>query len=311
MSNILITGGTGSLGSALVKHFTSEGHRVTVLSRDIHKQAAMRRQYPNSKLIKYMLADICDREALLHACTGQNTVIHTAALKRIELGELYPVEYIRVNILGTQNVANACVDRGISSCLFISTDKATAANNLYGKTKAVAEHIWLSNATFHPTRFSALRYGNVVGSEGSVWHLWNNAKTQDKPLIVRYPNPTRFILSMNEAVKLVIDALKQTYSWQHKLFIPANLPAFSLHELASLIEPEQTNWQHTFLTPGEKLHEELLAENEYAKAVSGSNLLWEMCSIYDMDKKDRLQFKSDTARRISAEEVAGRMLNGN
>jgi UDP-N-acetylglucosamine 4,6-dehydratase/5-epimerase len=298
---ILVTGGTGSLGTVLCQELLARGHQLTILNKDSHKQAIARKALPND--VRFYLADICDRDAVYEACHGQDVVLHAAAIKRIEAGEWAPQEMMRVNVEGTRNVANACRAAHVKRCLLISSDKATGPT-YYGTTKRLAEGIWLERDV-HDQWFGGLRYGNVVNSAGSVWHLWHEAKAKGMPLLVRKPEPTRFILDLKEAVGLVLETLKIMGSLSQCVFLPSNLPAFSVWDLACEIEPDASQWQMMPYVTNERQHEQLIANDECAKKVN--DVLWATCNRYEMKDTDRARFSSNTAPRISGREVVERM----
>ena len=312
--NVLITGGTGSLGTVLTHDFLQRGHHVTVLSRDPHKQDRLQKEVTDKQYLGKLtmrLGDVANLMSVIEACKGQQIVIHTAALKRVERGETDTTEYTRVNITGTQNVAMACITQSVRQGLFISSDKAVEPLNFYGETKAVGEKIWLNHDN-DITFMSVLRYGNVVNSEGSVWHIWKNAVTKRQTLQLRTPEPARFALTINQAVELIRDALYVMWRANHggQTFIPYNLPAFSVWELAYLLQPDSSQYIYEPLITGEKQHEMLLAKNEHAKPTANNQLLWQLCSNNEEPKTDyRQQFCSATARRITAAEVTA-MIEG-
>lgn len=291
---VLITGGTGSLGQVLSEAFLANGDQVTVLSRDPHKQAVMKEWLPKAS---YLLADIGCRESIMCACHGQDIVIGAAALKRVERGETDPREYLRVNVLGAMNTVEAARLCGARKALLISTDKSVEPTTFYGKTKSTAEAIWVANN--NGTKCAALRYGNVVNSNGSVWHVWQDQIAKGLSLTVRDPEPTRFILTIEQAVQLVMDALR----WMDggEIFVPKGVPAFSLHELARNLQLEE-QWCREPLGPGEKQHEILVAQGEYVEDVKGSRLL---AKVWPKLRSDYIpdEFCSRTAHRLDANEV--------
>jgi len=235
MTNVLITGGTGSLGSQLIPAFLAEGYFVSIVSRDPHKQAIQQARHPE---VRYILADIRDRERMFRACENQDIVIHAAALKRVERGDTDAREYHSTNVGGTLNVAEACRMNGVNKAIFISSDKAVEPVNLYGMTKAIGERVWLAeNSPYSITKFSALRYGNVVESNGSVWHIWQRRIEQGLPLIVREPEPTRFFLSLDNAVSYVQFTIKHMHGAE--IFVPASVRTFSLWELAREMQAQK------------------------------------------------------------------------
>jgi UDP-N-acetylglucosamine 4,6-dehydratase/5-epimerase len=305
---VLVVGGTGSLGTVLTQKLASMGHTLSVLNKDSHKQAALRPLLPLST--QYYLSDICDHDIMREACHGQDVVINAAAIKRIEAGERYPQEILRVNVQGAANVANACREMHVSRNLLISSDKAAAASLAYGASKFYAERLWLASDSVH-SAFAAIRYGNVVDSRGSAWHIWHEAIKQGKPLLVRKPEPTRFILDLNQAVGLVLAALHAMELAGGCVLIPADLPAFSLWDLACELESDPSKWQMESLLTGEKQHELLLAPTEFAEPV-GDKGLWAICGWRSqMSEATRARFSSATAPRLTGQEVIAKMQKDN
>jgi UDP-N-acetylglucosamine 4,6-dehydratase len=259
--HILITGGTGSLGSLLVEHYTRYGARVRIVSRDPHKQAALLQRFPK---VDARLGDVRDAKLMRRAMRDIDVVVHTAALKRIERGETDPEEYHSINTIGSQTVADAAEDAGVGLSLLISSDKSTDAVNFYGLSKRVAEVLWLT----HPGS-SCLRYGNVMDSAGSFWWAWNEAAAQGKPLHVREPDPTRFFLIRKEAIALVDDAIGSMLG--HEILIPKDMYAVSMHDIARELQDESL-WIKEPLSRGEKQHESLVGVAEHAAGSVGKLL---------------------------------------
>lgn len=295
--NILITGGTGSLGSALARHWYNT-HNLTILSREIHKQEALKAELPNAR---FVLADICDYPKVWNACVGQDVLIHAGALKNVFQGEQNPGEYARVNIQGTEVVARAWQetagtrqsDTGYRSlnprrAILIGTDKQVSPINAYGHSKALATCLFVSSG------FSAVRYGNVMSSNGSFLPIWQKRIRDGLPLKVRLPAPTRFILSLTQAIALIEDALLQPQGY---IYVPHGLPAISIKDVA---ESLGATIEYEPLLPGEKQDEVLIAEREGAKQVS--NLLAQVV-MPEQGDMDRERFCSATARRMMGEEV--------
>jgi FlaA1/EpsC-like NDP-sugar epimerase len=297
--NVLVTGGTGSLGSVLVPEFLRLGYNVSILNKDSHKQALARKLYKNHN-IRWYLGDICDRDLLMDATRGQDIVVAAAAIKRIEMCAEFSREAMRVNADGTYNTARACVANRVRKCLLISSDKAAESSTFYGSTKHIAEGIWLNHDNGDNQQFAAIRWGNCLNSQGSVWGLWSKAKLENKPLIVRDPEPTRFVLNLKYAKKLALDALGIMYKHSKCIFVPGDLPAFSLWDLAKAIEPDEYLWTWQSLLTGEKQHEVLLAKNEYAK--QASDLLWATCDPYDMGNREMFA-SNTTCNRLTAQGV--------
>jgi FlaA1/EpsC-like NDP-sugar epimerase len=302
--NILVVGGTGSLGQALVPVFLQQGYEVTIVSRDFHKQDKLTTQYPS---IHTILADICDRDATLHACENQDIVVHAAAIKAVHHGDTDTRMYHRVNVMGTMNVAEACRLNGIEKAVFISSDKALGPTT-YGITKALGERLWLAEQTIHNiTKFSCVRYGNVVQSNGSVWHVWQERIAKGLPLIVREPEPTRFFLSLADAVKIVTDALRVMNG--SEVFVPAYVPSFSLWDLARKLQPE-SQWQKEPLGATEKQHEILVAPTEFVEPIFGQNTdLWRVLPRVSPKVQQTMDmFCSATpSLRMTADEVIKRL----
>lgn len=270
--NILITGGTGSLGSALARKWYADGHNLTILSRNPHNQAKLTKELPNAT---FVLTDICNYGEVRRACTGQDVLIHAAAIKQVDVGEYHPIEFGRVNWQGSVTVANAWAEThrtyswdedGMQKplptmprkALLISTDKAVCAINAYGKSKALAE------SSFRKFDYSVLRYGNVVESRGSFLNAWQACAEGGSPLTVRSPEPTRFFLRMEDAIALIEDAL--TVMDDHNgIFVPRNLAAFSVWDVAVEFNQEM---KYEPLLPYEKRDEWLVAVGEDAIPVS-------------------------------------------
>jgi FlaA1/EpsC-like NDP-sugar epimerase len=296
--NILITGGTGSLGSALSRKWYGQGHNITILSRDPHKQARLAVELPQAR---FVLCDICDRDAVRDACKGQDVLVHAAAQKLIHSGEMHPIETTRVNIAGSQNVSRAWAEthhepHPVTLChpvlprkaLYISSDKAVSALNLYGATKRVPETI------FQNYGFSSIRYGNVIGSQSSFIPIWFDRIEKGQPIAVRTPEPTRFALMMDEAIALVENALEMIPTG-NGLFVPHSLKAFSIWDVARALGAER---QTEPLLPGEKQHEILLAEGE--QEGERGRLVSRVEPGFD---GDRAAFCSATAPRMTGEEL--------
>lgn len=289
--NILVLGGTGSLGSELTRFFSSDENKdwvekVTVFSRDAHKQAALRAQVSPDR-VNFILGDICDYAGLERACKDQRIVIHTAALKYVSDGERQVNEFVRVNIDGSLNVIRACQSNNIGSVLFISSDKAVDPINLYGRTKAVGEDLFVSNG------YSVLRYGNVVNSNGSFLHVWKDQIQKRFNLELRQPEPTRFFLTIEDAVNLVEDALTRLTPGA-AVYVPANLRSFSIWD--AFLCTGYPHSKETDLLPGEKKDEVLVSDHENGVVVS--KYLAKVTKGY-AGELDRAQYCSLTAPRLS------------
>jgi UDP-N-acetylglucosamine 4,6-dehydratase len=257
---VLITGGSGTFGHAFARYALDAGARkVIVFSRGEAKQAAMRAEFQDERM-RFFVGDVRDPERIMDALRGVDICIHAAALKRVEVCEQDPDEAVLTNVVGTRNVARACIERGVSKAIFLSTDKAAAPNTHYGATKLCAERMWLAQNVYSagtPTRFSATRYGNVIGSTGSVIPLWESQK-HTGVITVTHAAMTRFFMSIVEAVELVALALEQMRGGE--VFVP-KIHATRITDLAQSVAPG-CSFHFTGIRPGEKLHETLITEDE-------------------------------------------------
>lgn len=258
---VAVTGGTGSFGKSMVKELLTKGvKQIRVLSRDELKQSQMKEEINDSR-VEFFICDIRDAERLITATEDVDIVIHAAAMKRIEVCEKDPQEAVKTNINGTVNVANACLRNNVKNAIFISTDKACYPVNLYGATKLTAEKVWIQSNTYrgrnHPTKFSVVRYGNVLGSRGSVLHSFKNQLTAGV-LKVTDQYMTRFFITLQEAVDLVQLAIEEQQGGE--IYTP-NLKAVSIFRMAEMIAGKApvviTNQRG-----GEKLHETLITVEE-------------------------------------------------
>ncbi len=224
---------------------------------------ALTENHPN---LRTVIGDVRDEDRLKWMMRGSDVVVHAAALKHVDAGEYAPTEYTKTNIEGTINVAEAAVTVGAEKCLFISSDKAVAPYNLYGRTKAVAERIWIRNNVLGrgKTKFSALRYGNVFDSRGSVVQVWSERVKNGQTISVREPDPTRFVCFL----KWGVDWIRASLNLMHggEIFLPAGLSALSMHDLALKFAPRD-KWEVLPLGGGEKQHESLIAPEEVSSAV--------------------------------------------
>ncbi len=293
---ILITGGTGSLGSVLVKEWTEQGHEITVLSRNPHKQAALAKELPNTT--RFILTDICNYSDVKRACEEQDWCIHTAALKQVDVGEYHPAEYVRVNVQGTITVVNAwqATHSGIyaKKMLFIGSDKGCSSLNTYGATKKIGE------AVFRKYGGSVVRYGNIASSRGSFYQLWKINADKHGIIQVRTPEPTRFLLTFEDAIAIIEDAMRLVEAGDEGIYVPHNLKAFSLHEVAKWFAKKYAcAVEFENLLPYEKMHERLVAEGEIPVPVSPI-----LSKIVPGWGKDISKFQSNRATQITADKVA-------
>lgn len=256
--SILVTGGTGSFGRAFLKHVLDrfpDVARLVVYSRDELKQFEMghafgEKQYP---ALRYFLGDVRDKDRLTRALEGIDVVVHAAALKQLPAAEYNPFEFIKTNVLGAQNLIEACLDTAVKHVVALSTDKAAAPINLYGATKLCSDKLFVAANSIkgkRDLRFSVVRYGNVMGSRGSVIPFFlEQAKTGKLP--ITDPAMTRFNISLDEGIEMVLWALENALGGE--IFVP-KIPSYRITDVASAIGPD-CEQQIVGIRPGEKLHE--------------------------------------------------------
>jgi len=262
---ILITGGTGSLGKKLVKIILArypDVKRLVVFSRDELKQFEMQQEFPASKYpcMRYFLGDIRDADRLRRAFEGIDVVIHAAALKQVPAAEYNPFEFIKTNVLGAQNIIDACLDCGVQSVVALSTDKAAAPINLYGATKLCSDKLFVAANNIkgrHDVRFSVVRYGNVMGSRGSVIPFFQKKKDEGM-LPITDPGMTRFNISLEEGVEMVLFAVEHAIGGE--IFVP-KIPSYKITDVAEAVAPG-VKTEIVGIRPGEKLHEEMITSSD-------------------------------------------------
>jgi UDP-N-acetylglucosamine 4,6-dehydratase len=264
-SSILITGGTGSFGRAFIAETLGrfpEVSRLVVYSRDELKQWELQQIYPEKHYpqLRFFLGDVRDRDRLERALEGVDTVIHAAALKQVPAAEYNPIEFIRTNVLGAENVVQACLNCAVKRVVALSTDKAAAPINLYGATKLCSDKLFIAANNikgWRDLRLSVVRYGNVMGSRGSVIPFFlERAKTGVLP--ITDPSMTRFNISLAEGVEMVLWALEKALGGE--LFVP-KIPSYRITDVAEAIGPNCEKPIHG-IRPGEKIHEEMITVSD-------------------------------------------------
>ncbi len=263
--SILITGGTGSLGKELTKTILQKWPnvgRLVIFSRDEQKQFQMEQEFPESiyKSIRYFIGDVRDFERLKRAFTGIDYVIHTAAMKHVHIAEYNPDECVKTNVGGAENVIKAALESSVSKVVALSTDKACAPINLYGATKLTSDKLFIAANNIKgkkDIRFSVVRYGNVMGSNGSVFPFFLN-KRKEGILPITDVNMTRFNISLSAGVEMVLHALEK--AWGGELFVP-KIPSYKIIDVAKAIGPN-CELRITGIRPGEKIHEEMITSSD-------------------------------------------------
>ncbi|MGH9532655.1 MAG: UDP-N-acetylglucosamine 4,6-dehydratase (inverting) [Terriglobales bacterium] len=271
---VLVTGGTGSFGRAFVDTVLRE-HRpkkLIVLSRDELKQHEMRQMHPDgaNSPMRYFIGDVRDRDRLYRAFADVDIVVHAAALKQVPACEYNPIEAIQTNVVGARNVIDAAIDKGVRRAVAVSTDKAVNPVNLYGATKLCAEKLFIhGNAYSGETgcRFSVARYGNVLGSRGSVIPLFQEQHKNGR-LLVTDRRMTRFWLTLQQGVHFVLRCIELMHGGE--IFVP-KVPSMSIVELARTLAPG-SDIEYVGIRPGEKLHEVLVSEDEARLAIETDDM---------------------------------------
>jgi len=266
---ILITGGTGSFGNAAVMRFlNTDALEIRIFSRDEKKQDDMRRKYNNRRL-KFFIGDVRQRESVDFAMKDVDYVFHAAALKQVPTCEFFPMEAVKTNILGTENVLDSAIAHGVKRVVCLSTDKAAYPINAMGTSKAMMEKVIIAKSRYvneDETTITLTRYGNVMASRGSVIPLFHKLISEKKPLTITNPDMTRFMMTLDEAVELVVYAFR--HANQGDLFIQ-KAPAATIGTLAESIRELMQGDVDTKIIGerhGEKLYEVLVTREEMAKA---------------------------------------------
>jgi UDP-N-acetylglucosamine 4,6-dehydratase len=262
-SSILVTGATGSFGRAFLRHALDhlDPHRIVVFSRDELKQYEVRQIFGDDPRLRFFIGDIRDRDRLVRAMHGIDHVVHAAALKQVDTAEYNPSEYVATNIDGSQNVIDAAIQSGVQRVVALSTDKASSPINLYGATKLVADKLFIAGnhyAAHHPTRLAVVRYGNVMGSRGSVVPFFRRLNAEGRSLPVTDKRMTRFWITLDAAVRFVVDSFDMMQGGE--LFVP-RIPSMRILDLVEAVAPDAPTHEMG-MRPGEKLHEEMIAADD-------------------------------------------------
>lgn len=267
-SSILITGGTGSFGKAFIQRLLDDINpkRIVVFSRDELKQWEVRQLFHDDPRLRWFIGDIRDLPRLHRAMHGIDYVVHAAALKQVDTGEYNPFEFVKTNVIGSQNVIEAAIDAGVKKVVALSTDKASSPINLYGATKLTADKLFITGnhyAAAYPTRFAVVRYGNVTGSRGSIIPKFRALHAAGESLPITDLRCTRFLITLPDAVQMVLDTFELMQGGE--LVVP-HIPSHKVTDLAQAIAPG-AKMHDIGLRPGEKLHEEMISPEEGRRAL--------------------------------------------
>ncbi|MEN9638246.1 MAG: hypothetical protein RLZZ262_114 [Bacteroidota bacterium] len=263
--SILITGGTGSLGIALTEYLLKHHpgiKRLVIFSRDEQKHYKMGLRFPHASYpqMRYFIGDVRDYDRLVRAMKDIDYVIHAAAMKHVPIAEYNPMECVKTNVMGAENVINAALETEVSRVVALSTDKAAAPINLYGATKLVSDKLFVAANGIRGKRnctFSVVRYGNVMGSNGSVIPFFLDQRSSGT-LPLTDPQMTRFNISLQEGVEMVLHALET--AWGGEIFVP-KIPSYRITDVAQAIGPD-CKTEIVGIRPGEKLHEEMITSSD-------------------------------------------------
>ncbi len=267
-SSILITGGSGSFGGAFVRRALDDlnPERVVIFSRDELKQFEMKSRFDGDDRLRWFLGDIRDRDRLNRALVGVDYVVHAAALKQVDTAEYNPFEFVKTNVLGSQNVIDACIDAGVKKVVALSTDKASSPINLYGATKLTADKLFVAANNYandHATQLAVVRYGNVMGSRGSVIPFFRGKIESQESLPITDRRMTRFWITLDQAVTFVINSFGEMSGGE--LYVP-RIPSMRIVDLVEALEPGYPTIE-IGIRPGEKLHEEMVSSDDSFRTV--------------------------------------------
>ena len=268
--SILVTGGTGSFGQKFIATLLAVYpgiERIVIFSRDELKQYEMSQRFPTEShpQIRYFIGDVRDRDRLQRAMKGIDIVVHAAALKQVPAAEYNPFECIKTNVLGAQNLIDACLDTDVKKVVALSTDKAAGPINLYGATKLCSDKLFVAANNIRgkkDIKFSVVRYGNVMGSRGSVIPFFLN-KRREGVLPITDADMTRFNITLQEGVEFVLRSLEMM--WGGEIFVP-KIPSYRITDVAEAVAPG-CKTEIVGIRPGEKLHEDLVTETDAISTV--------------------------------------------
>jgi UDP-N-acetylglucosamine 4,6-dehydratase/5-epimerase len=295
---VVVTGGTGSFGHFVVRELLKRDvSRIVVFSRDEEKQLDMRREIPDPR-VAFFIGDVRDRERVLETLRA-DYVYHAAALKIIPTCEENPAEAYKTNLIGTLNVREACIRNNVKKALIVSTDKAVKPVNTYGMTKALSEKLWLAPSRDGPI-FTAVRYGNVIGSRGSILPLFKELIAQKKPLPITDPSMTRFLITLKQAIQLVLEATQKAKGGE--IFVP-KCSACKVTDLIEAMVGKDYPTEAIGIRPGEKITEVLVSEEEFRRTEERKDQLIIHPHGRFHNPVMQSEFSSDNAHRLGLQEI--------
>lgn len=305
---LMITGGTGSFGNAVLNRFLkTDIGEIRIFSRDEKKQDDMRHEFqakmPDvAEKIKFYIGDVRDIQSVKNAIHGVDYIFHAAALKQVPSCEFFPIEAVKTNVLGTENVLTAAIDEGVGTVICLSTDKAAYPVNAMGTSKAMMEKVIVAKSrTTTKTKICCTRYGNVMGSRGSVIPLWIDQIRSGQPITITEPKMTRFIMSLDEAVDLVLFAFEHGESGD---ILVQKAPACTIKTQAEavceLFHSDKNNIKIIGIRHGEKMYETLLTNEECAHAIDMGNFYRVPCDKRGLNY-DKYFKQGDTDRNVLTE----------
>ena len=261
-TSVLVTGGTGSFGHRFTRIFLEKFNpaRLIIFSRDEMKQWEMAKLHDGDGRVRFFIGDVRDRDRLYRALDGVDYVVHAAATKIVPTAEYNPFECVKTNVIGAMNLIDACIDKGVRRVVALSTDKASAPINLYGATKLASDKLFVAGNSYagaHDTRFAVVRYGNVMGSRGSVIPFFRSVK--DKGVLpITDPRMTRFMIALEEGVDLVLTAFNDMEGGE--IYVK-KIPSMKVTDIARVIAPT-AELRTVGIRPGEKLHEQMIGQED-------------------------------------------------
>jgi UDP-N-acetylglucosamine 4,6-dehydratase len=298
-NNILLTGGTGSFGHAFVAMTLARFNprRLVIYSRDEMKQWEMAKQFTDDKRVRFFIGDVRDSDRLGRALDGIDYVIHAAALKIVPTAEYNPFECVKTNIIGAMNVIDVCIDKGVKRVVALSTDKASGPINLYGATKLVSDKLFVAGNAYaggHDTRFAVVRYGNVMGSRGSVIPFFLSLAGEPQ-LPITDPQMTRFMVTVEQGVELVWHAFDDMEGGE--IYV-RKAPSMKIVDVARAVNP-RAEPQIIGIRPGEKLHEQMISAEDAPHTFEYDTYYKVMPAINSWGNDNRVK----TGRKVAADFV--------